>query len=124
VIATVDDAFTSDCGPTAAGAYVDKYALDPYRALELVRGRAASRSSRTPRQGSRGRIVTDDQIADLARAGCAESRSTTSTTTPPRRERIRGLAADLAWSRPVRATTTAAARRSDRPGDHGSGGVE
>lgn len=95
VIATVDDAFTSDWLADGGRAYVDKYALDPYRALELVRRSGGVTVFAHPAAGRRGRIVTDDQIADLARAGLRGIEVDHPDHDAAARLRIWGVAAEL-----------------------------
>lgn len=95
VVATVDDAFSSDWLADGGRAYVDKYALDPYRALELVRDSGGVAVFAHPAAGARGRIVTDDQIAGLARAGLRGIEVDHVDHDTAARARIRGLAADL-----------------------------
>jgi 3',5'-nucleoside bisphosphate phosphatase len=95
VIATVDDAFTSDWLADGGRAYVDKYALDPYRALELVRASGGVTVFAHPAAGGRGQIVTDGQIADLARAGLRGIEVDHVDHDAAARERIRVLAGDL-----------------------------
>ena len=95
VIATVDDAFSSDWLADGGRAYVDKYALDPYRALELVHTSGGVTVFAHPAADSRGRIVTDDQIIELARAGLRGIEVDHVDHDAAARKRLRALAADL-----------------------------
>ncbi len=95
VVPTVDAAFSSDWLADGGRAYVDKYALDPYRALELVHATGGVTVFAHPAAGKRGQIVTDDQIADLARAGLGGVEVDHVDHDEAARERIRGLAAEL-----------------------------
>jgi predicted metal-dependent phosphoesterase TrpH len=95
VVETVDAAFSSDWLADGGRAYVDKYALDPYRALDLLRVSGGVGVFAHPAAGRRGRIVTDGQIADLARAGLRGIEVDHVDHDAAARERIRGLAAEL-----------------------------
>jgi predicted metal-dependent phosphoesterase TrpH len=95
VVETVDAAFSSDWLADGGRAYVDKYALDPYRALELLRLSGGVGVFAHPAAGRRGRIVTDDQIADLARAGLRGIEVNHVDHDAEARARIGGLAAEL-----------------------------
>jgi predicted metal-dependent phosphoesterase TrpH len=74
---------------------VDKYALDPFRALDLIRASGGVAVFAHPAAGRRGRIVTDDQIADLAKAGLRGIEVDHVDHDAAARDRIRGLAAQL-----------------------------
>jgi 3',5'-nucleoside bisphosphate phosphatase len=95
VVPTVDAAFSSDWLADGGRAYVDKYALDPYRALELVWLSGGVVVFAHPAAGTRGRIVTDKQIADLALAGLRGIEADHVDHDAAARERIKGLAAEL-----------------------------
>ncbi len=95
VVESVDAAFSSDWLADGGRAYVDKYALDPYRALELLRESGGVGVFAHPAAGSRGRIVTDDQIAGLARAGLRGIEVDHVDHDEAARARIRGLASEL-----------------------------
>ena len=64
------DAFTSDWIGDGGRAYVDKYALDPVRAIGLIRAAGGVSVLAHPRAG-REWEVTDEQIATLAAVGLA-----------------------------------------------------
>lgn len=95
VVGSVDAAFSSDWLADGGRAYVDKYALDPYRALDLLRASGGVAVFAHPAAGRRGRIVTDDQIADLAKAGLRGIEVDHIDHDAAARDRIRGLAAQL-----------------------------
>ena len=83
----------------------------PSRRSGWSRARAGSPSSRTRPPPSAGRRVPESRDrASWPRPVSTASRSTTWTTTPTTRARLRGLAADWACWPPAPATTTAAAR--------------
>ena len=69
-IASPDQAFTPDWIADGGRAYVDRYALDPARAIGLVRAAGGVAVLAHPR-ANRDLLVTDTQIAGLAAAGLA-----------------------------------------------------
>jgi 3',5'-nucleoside bisphosphate phosphatase len=69
-IASPDQAFTPDWIADGGRAYVDRYALDPVRAIGLVRAAGGVAVLAHPR-ADRALLVTDEQIAGLAAAGLA-----------------------------------------------------
>jgi len=69
-IASPGEAFTRDWIADGGRAYVDRYALDPARAIGLVRAAGGVAVLAHPR-ASRDTRVTDGQIAGLAAAGLA-----------------------------------------------------
>ena len=69
-IAAPRDAFTRDWIADGGRAYVDRYALDPGRAIRLVRGAGGAAVLAHPRAG-REYAVSDEQIAGLAAVGLA-----------------------------------------------------
>jgi len=69
-IASPDQAFTPDWIADGGRAYVDRYALDPVRAIGLVRAAGGVAVLAHPR-ADRDLLVTDTQIAGLAAAGLA-----------------------------------------------------
>jgi len=69
-IASPGEAFTRDWIADGGRAYVDRYALDPARAIGLVREAGGVAVLAHPR-ASRDTRVTDGQIAGLAAAGLA-----------------------------------------------------
>jgi predicted metal-dependent phosphoesterase TrpH len=117
VVATVDDAFSSDWLADDGRAYVTKYALDPFRALELVHGSGGVAVIAHPAAGSRGLILTDDQIAELARAGLRGVEADHVDHDAAARERIRGLAAELGLV-PTGSSDYHGSRKTVRIGEH------
>lgn len=95
VVESVDAAFSSDWLADGGRAYVDKYALDPFRALELLRGSGGVGVFAHPAAGRRGRIVGDEQIARLAAAGLRGIEADHPDHDAAARARIRGLAREL-----------------------------
>jgi len=69
-IASPDQAFTRDWIADGGRAYVGRYALDPVRAIALVRSAGGVAVLAHPR-ADRALLVDDTQIADLAAAGLA-----------------------------------------------------
>jgi predicted metal-dependent phosphoesterase TrpH len=69
-IESPDQAFTQDWIADGGRAYVDRYALEPARAIGLVRAAGGVPVVAHPR-ANRDLLVTDEQIAELAAAGLA-----------------------------------------------------
>jgi 3',5'-nucleoside bisphosphate phosphatase len=69
-IASPEQAFTADWIADGGRAYVDRYALDPVRAIGLVRAAGGVTVLAHPR-ADRALLVSDEQIASLAAAGLA-----------------------------------------------------
>ena len=69
-IASPDQAFTRDWIADGGRAYVGRYALDPIRAITLVRSAGGVPVLAHPR-ADRALVISDAQIADLAAAGLA-----------------------------------------------------
>jgi len=69
VISSPDEAFGPDWIGTGGRAHVTRYALDPARAVGLIRAAGGVTVLAHPRAGARGRMMPDDVIADLAAAG-------------------------------------------------------
>jgi 3',5'-nucleoside bisphosphate phosphatase len=69
-IASPDQAFTADWIADGGRAYVDRYALDPVRAIGLIRAAGGVAVLAHPR-ANRDLLISDAQIADLAAAGLA-----------------------------------------------------
>jgi predicted metal-dependent phosphoesterase TrpH len=71
VVPDVAAAFTDEWIGSEGRAYVDKYALDPFRAVSLISGAGGVAVFAHPGAVKRGRVVGDDVIAALAEAGLA-----------------------------------------------------
>jgi 3',5'-nucleoside bisphosphate phosphatase len=69
VVASLEEAFTSDWLEPGGPAYVSRYALDPARAIRLVRAAGGITVLAHPRGRGRGWQLPDAVIADLGRAG-------------------------------------------------------
>jgi 3',5'-nucleoside bisphosphate phosphatase len=69
-IATPREAFTRDWIADGGRAYVDRYALDPVHAIDLVRAAGGVSALAHPRAG-RDWIVSEEEIGRLAAAGLA-----------------------------------------------------
>jgi 3',5'-nucleoside bisphosphate phosphatase len=95
VVASPADAFSPDWIGTGGRAHVPRYALDPVRAIGLVRGAGGVTVLAHPRAGSRGWVISDEAIARLAAAGLAGIEVEHPDHDPAQREHLRALAADL-----------------------------
>ena len=69
VISSPDEAFGPDWIGAGGRAHVTRYALDPARAIALIRAAGGVAVLAHPRAGSRAWMMPDDVIADLAAAG-------------------------------------------------------
>ena len=94
VVATPADAFTSDWIADGGRAYVAKYALDPYRAIRLVRAAGGVAVLAHPRS-AHDLLVSDEQIAALAAAGLAGIEVFHPDQSQAQRAALLGLARDL-----------------------------
>ncbi|MES9538292.1 MULTISPECIES: PHP domain-containing protein [unclassified Actinomadura] len=95
VIETADEAFTSRWIAQGGRVYVDRYALDPERAIELVRAAGGVCVLAHPRARRRGYVFEDEVIERLAAAGLAGVETDHPDHAPEDRARLRGLAAAL-----------------------------
>lgn len=75
--------------------YVRHYALNPSDAVRLVRAAGGVVVFAHPAASARGRVVTDEDIADLAGVGLAALEVDHRDHTAPVRKHLRGLAAEL-----------------------------
>ena len=75
--------------------FVDHYAVDPIRAVGLVRAAGGVPVFAHPAASHRGRTVDDSVIVELAAAGLAGVEVDHRDNPPEARDRLRGLAADL-----------------------------
>jgi len=69
VVASIDEAFTPEWIGPGGPAYVSRYALDPARAIRLVRAAGGVTVLAHPRGTGRGWQIPADVIAELAHAG-------------------------------------------------------
>jgi 3',5'-nucleoside bisphosphate phosphatase len=95
VVASPADAFSPDWIGTGGRAHVPRYALDPVRAIGLVRGACGVTVLAHPRAGSRGWVISDRAIARLAAAGLTGIEVDHPDHDHAEREHLRALAADL-----------------------------
>ncbi|HEV2890999.1 MAG TPA: PHP domain-containing protein, partial [Frankiaceae bacterium] len=95
VVEDVAGAFTDEWIGNDGRAYVEKYSLDPRRAVELVNAAGGVAVFAHPGAVKRGRVVGEDVIADLADAGLAALEVDHPDHEPGTRERLRALARDL-----------------------------
>lgn len=95
VVASPADAFSPDWIGTGGRAHVPRYALDPVRAIGLVRGAGGVTVLAHPRAGSRGWVISDQAIARLAAAGLTGIEVDHPDHDQAQREHLRALAADL-----------------------------
>jgi predicted metal-dependent phosphoesterase TrpH len=93
-IASPREAFTRDWIADGGRAYVDRYALDPARAIGLVRAAGGVAVLAHPRAG-RDSWVSDRQIAGLAAAGLAGLEVFHPDQSDAERARLLALASDL-----------------------------
>jgi predicted metal-dependent phosphoesterase TrpH len=94
-IASPREAFTRDWIADGGRAYVGRYALDPARAIDLVRAAGGVTALAHPRAG-RDTWVTNEQIARLAAVGLAGLEVFHPDQSEAERARLIALARDLA----------------------------
>ncbi|MDQ2815324.1 MAG: PHP domain-containing protein [Actinomycetota bacterium] len=93
-IAAPGEAFTADWIGEGGRAYVSRYALDPVRAIGLVRAAGGAAVLAHPRAG-RPWLTSDEQIAGLAAAGLAGVEVFHPDHSASERARLLALARDL-----------------------------
>jgi predicted metal-dependent phosphoesterase TrpH len=93
-IASPREAFTRDWIADGGRAYVDRYAVDPVRAVGLVRAAGGVAVLAHPRAG-RDTWITDEQITRLAAAGLAGVEVFHPDQSDAERARLLALASDL-----------------------------
>ena len=94
-IATPGEAFSPEWIGAGGRAYVSRYALDPARAVGLVRASGGAVVLAHPGAISRGWRIPDEAITDLAGAGLAGLEVDHPDHDEAERARLRALAADL-----------------------------
>jgi predicted metal-dependent phosphoesterase TrpH len=92
VVPDVNAAFTPDWISNDGRAYVDKYAMEPARAIALVRAAGGVVVFAHPGAHKRGRTVGDDVILALAAAGLAGIEVDHPDHDEPTRKHLRALA--------------------------------
>ncbi len=95
VIAEAADAYTDEWIGPRGRAYVEKRALDPVAAIELVRGAGGAAVFAHPGAAKRGELVSDRVIAEMAHAGLAGLEADHPDHDPETRQRLRALAGNL-----------------------------
>lgn len=95
VVPDVPGAFTPEWIGSDGRAYVEKYALDPLRAIALVRQAGGVTVFAHPLASTRGPIVGDDVIVAMAAAGLHGLEVDHPDHDEPARKKLRGLAAEL-----------------------------
>ncbi|MCW2908546.1 MAG: hypothetical protein JWL68_3335 [Actinomycetia bacterium] len=94
-IATPREAFSPDWIGTGGRAYMSRYALDPARAIGLVRASGGAVVLAHPGAISRGWRMPDETVAALTQAGLAGLEVDHPDHDQAERARLRGLAAEL-----------------------------
>ncbi|HLV74295.1 MAG TPA: PHP domain-containing protein [Vulgatibacteraceae bacterium] len=94
-VRTVDEAFTARWIAQGGRAYADRYALDPERAVGLVRAAGGVCVLAHPRARRRGYVFADEVIERLAGAGLAGIEVDHPDHSPEDRAHLRRLAAAL-----------------------------
>ncbi|GAA2142361.1 PHP domain-containing protein [Actinomadura napierensis] len=95
VVATPDEAFTPDWIAEGGRAHADRYALDPERAIRLVRAAGGVCVLAHPRTRRGGYVFSDEVIAALAAAGLAGIEIDHPDQDAGERAALRALARDL-----------------------------
>ncbi|GLW44640.1 phosphatase [Streptomyces sp. NBRC 14336] len=95
VVASVDEAFTTDWLADGGRVFVEKHETDPFEAIRLIKGAGGVAVFAHPAAAKRGRTVPESAIAELAAAGLDGIEVDHMDHDRPTRERLRGLAADL-----------------------------
>ncbi|MDQ6650172.1 MAG: PHP domain-containing protein [Actinomycetota bacterium] len=95
VVPSVKAAFSPEWIGSGGRAYVNKYALDPHRAISLVRAAGGVPVFAHPGAASRGPVVDDDEIASMAAAGLGGLEVDHPDHDPATRLRLRRLADEL-----------------------------
>jgi predicted metal-dependent phosphoesterase TrpH len=94
-VETVPDAFTDRWLAVGGRAYVDRYALDPRRAVRLIRAAGGVCVLAHPRAGRGEYVLSDEDIAELAAAGVNGIEVDHPLHDSAERARLRSIAADL-----------------------------
>ncbi|MBF8186812.1 PHP domain-containing protein [Nonomuraea sp. K274] len=88
-------AFTPEWIGAGGRAHVTRYALDPERAVRLVRAAGGAPVLAHPKAAKRGEVVPDEWIAELARAGLFGVEAEHMDHDAAARAHLHGLAGDL-----------------------------
>ncbi len=95
VVPTIQDAFSPDWIADNGRAYVEKYTLEPKRAIELIRAAGGVAVFAHPGARKRGRTVGPEAIAELAAAGMAGIEVDHPDHDEDTRKELRALAGEL-----------------------------
>lgn len=95
VVASVEEAFSPEWIGAGGRAYADRYALDPVRAIRLVRGAGGVPVLAHPRADRRGYRVSDEDVAAFAEVGLGGVEVDHPDHAPADRGLLRGLAGEL-----------------------------
>ncbi|QKW08991.1 PHP domain-containing protein [Streptomyces sp. NA04227] len=95
VVPTVSDAFTPQWLADGGRAYVEKYELDPFEAIRLVKAAGGVTVFAHPAAVKRGQVVPEKAIAALAEAGLDGIETDHMDHEPATQARLRALAAEL-----------------------------
>lgn len=95
VVASVQDAFTTEWIADGGRAHVEKHELNPFDAIRLIKGAGGVAVFAHPAAVKRGTCVPESAIAELAAAGLDGIEVDHMDHDEPTRARLRGLAGDL-----------------------------
>ncbi|MEV7087211.1 PHP domain-containing protein [Streptomyces sp. NPDC093085] len=95
VVETVSDAFTPEWLADGGRAYAEKYELDPFEAIRLVKAAGGVTVFAHPAAVKRGRVVPEAAIGRLAAAGLDGIEVDHMDHDAPTRARLRSIAAEL-----------------------------
>ncbi|MCM1976870.1 MULTISPECIES: PHP domain-containing protein [Streptomyces] len=95
VVASVDEAFTTDWLADGGRVFVEKHETDPFEAIRLIKGAGGVAVFAHPAAAKRGRTVPESAIAELAAAGLDGIEVDHMDHDRPTRERLRALAGEL-----------------------------
>jgi 3',5'-nucleoside bisphosphate phosphatase len=95
VVSTLEEAFSPEWIGPGGRAYVSRYALDPVKAIRLVRAAGGVTVLAHPRGETRGWLIPDEVIGDLAAAGLTGIEVNHPQQDERERARLRALAAGL-----------------------------
>ena len=95
VVASVDEAFTTDWLADGGRVFVEKHETDPFEAIRLIKGAGGVAVFAHPAAAKRGRTVPESAIVELAAAGLDGIEVDHMDHDRPTRERLRALAGEL-----------------------------
>ena len=106
VVGSLAEAFSGEWIGTGGRYWTPKLELDAAEAISLVAQAGGVTVFAHPGAASRGRIVSDEVISDLAAAGLGGLEVSHQDHTSQMREHLQGLAGDSGWWTPGEATST------------------